>query len=99
MLFGRRSERTKKSAEVVAFKLLTSAFPLLKLRKEHRHHVLQSCSPLLLGDGGINESFFTLFSIKKKKQSPNNDHNVVEAPNDPNTCFNVTRTVIQFHHL
>ena len=61
--------RAKKPAQVVAFfKLLTSAFPLLKLLEEHRNHVLQSGSPLLLGDRGINESFFTLFSIKNLKQ-------------------------------
>ena len=42
--------RAKKPAQVVAFKLLTSAFPLLKFLEEHRNHVLQSSSPLLLGD-------------------------------------------------
>ena len=63
----RRSERTKKPPEVVTFKLLTTACPHLKLLEEHRNHVLQSCSPLLLGDGGIDESFFSLFSIKKTK--------------------------------
>ena len=63
----RRSERTRRPPEVVTFKLLTTACPHLKLLKEHRNHVLQSCSPLLLGDGGIDETFFSLFSVKKTK--------------------------------
>ena len=65
--FKRKGELIKKPMEVVMFKLLTSACPHLQLLQEHRDHVLRGCSPLLLGDGGIEEAFHALFYSKTKK--------------------------------
>ena len=65
--FKRKGEITKKPMEVVMFKLLTSPHPHLELLQDHRDHVLRTCSPLLCGDGGIEDAFYTLFYSKMKK--------------------------------
>ena len=61
----RRGEREKKPVEVVAFRLMMSSCPHRTLFQEHRDYVLRGCTPLLLGPGGIDETFSTLFSTKK----------------------------------
>ena len=59
----------EKLVEVVAFRLLTSSCPHHSLFQEHRDYVLRGCTPLLLGPGGIDETFNTLFLTKKKNNS------------------------------
>ena len=67
----RRGASKRRPLEVVAFNLLTSASPHLRLLEEHRDHVLRGCTPLLLGDGGINETFNSLFAMNGNKKSKN----------------------------
>lgn len=67
----RRGDASKRPLEVVAFGLLTSSRPHIRLLEEHREHTLRACTPLFMGPGGIDETFQALFATKTKKvQAP-----------------------------
>ena len=63
----RRGERQRKPLEVVAFELLMRASPHIDLLTDHRKFVMKGFRvPVLLGEGGIDEAFSNLFSVKGK---------------------------------
>ena len=63
----RKGERQRKPLEVVAFELLTRASPHIDLLTDHRKFVMKGFRvPVLLGEGGIDEAFSNLFSVKGK---------------------------------
>lgn len=71
--------KKKKPLEVVAFNLLTSGNPHLSLLLEHRDYVLCGCSSLLLGLGGIEQTFRTLFALKKAKRMETQQNNIAQT--------------------
>lgn len=65
----RRGARQNKPLEVVAFELIMEKKPHISLLMDHRQNVLRGVSPLLMGEGGIEEAFNNLFAIKATKSS------------------------------
>ena len=64
-------QKKNKPLEVVAFELLVESNPYINLLGEHRQMVLWGVTPILLGDGGIEEAFCKLFSISIKQKDRN----------------------------
>ena len=73
----RRSTKRNKPLEVVAFDLLVESNPYINLLGEHRQMVLRGLSPILLGDGGIEEAFCKLFSISMKHKDRNSKFSLI----------------------
>ena len=66
-----RGTKKNKPLEVVVFELLAESNPYINLLGEYRQMVLRGVSPILLGDGGIEEAFCKLFSISIKQKDWN----------------------------
>lgn len=66
----RRGAKQNKPLEVVAFEMMLESKPHVSLLMEHRRLVLKGVSPLLLGDGGVEEAFDNLFALMKKGKQP-----------------------------
>ena len=61
----RRAIKMKKPPEVITFEIMMENRPHLTLLMEHKKESLKGILPLLLGEGGIEEAFNTLFAIKR----------------------------------
>ena len=61
----RRALKKNKPLEVVTFEIMIEGMPHIPLLMEHRKSTLKGVTPLLLGEGGIEETFNTLFAIKR----------------------------------
>ena len=77
--------KRNKTPEVETFEIMLESRSHIPLLMEHRKNTVKGVIPLLLGEGGIEEAFNTLFAIKRttkagKPHTPSLSDHMVSLP-------------------